>query len=226
MRPGPGVLGRGHRPKGSNGGRGGVGLDPDPRGVISSVVMNDTTDTLPSGRFVLRIDPRLHAALRAAAEEANLSLNEYCARKLASPGGRVAGPAADAVQRAVAVAGEALLGVVAFGSWARDELSSGSDVDLLVVVAEALPITRGLYRSWDESPLSWEGHPVEPHFVHLLGEEDRASGLWAEAALDGVVLHERGLAVSTRLVEVRHRIANGRIERRRSHGHPYWVEVA
>lgn len=187
--------------------------------------MNDTNPSLPSGRFVLRIDPRLHATLRAAAEETGLSLNEYCARKLATPGAEVAGPAADAVHRSVAVAGDALLGVVAFGSWARNRLTAASDVDLLVVVSDDLRITRGLYRGWDETPLTWEGHRVEPHFVHLPGGEERVSGLWAEAALDGIVLFERDLAVSRRLVDVRHRIAEGSVARRESHGHPYWVEV-
>lgn len=187
--------------------------------------MNDTT-SLPSGRFLLRIDPRLHAALRAAAEEAGLSLNEYCARKLASPGGKVVGPAGEAVRRAVALVGEALLGVVAFGSWARDELAATSDVDLLIVVQETVRVTRDMYRPWDRSPLDWEGHPVEPHFVQLPEAGGRVSGLWAEAALDGLVLFERGFVVSRRLVDIRRRIAEGRLQRRRSHGHPYWVEVA
>ena len=187
--------------------------------------MDDTTN-LPSGRFLVRIEPKLHAALRVAAEDAGVSLNEYCARKLMSPGGELAGPSGDPVQRAVAVAGEALLGVVAYGSWARDELSATSDVDLLIVVAEALPVTRSLYQAWDESPLTWEGHPMEPHFVHPCREDERVSALWAEAALDGIVLYERGLAVSRPLVAVRHRIADGRLERRWSHGHPYWVDVA
>lgn len=186
--------------------------------------MSDTVTDLPSGRFVLRIDPRLHAALREAAEASGLSLNEYCARKLASPAGGVVGPAAEAVRRAVAVTGASLQGVVAYGSWARDELARTSDVDLLIVVSRELPVTRGLYTTWDESPLTWKGHAVEPHFVSLPRKGERVSGLWAEAALDGVVLFERGFEVSRRLVEVRHRILEGRFERRRSHGQPYWVE--
>ncbi|MFW6198957.1 MAG: toxin-antitoxin system HicB family antitoxin, partial [Gemmatimonadota bacterium] len=40
--------------------------------------MSDTT-SLPSGRFVLRIDPERHLVLREAAEETGMSLNAYCA---------------------------------------------------------------------------------------------------------------------------------------------------
>ena len=192
---------------------------------------NDTigspgADALPSGRFVLRIDPRLHAALRDRAREAGVSLNEYCARALALPGTGMEGPTTEAVNRAVALVGEALLGVAAFGSWARRESGQGSDVDLLIIVEEGFSIGRGLYRSWDESPVFWEGQPVEPHFVHLPPSGTRLSGMWAEVAIDGVVLFERGLVLSRRLVEFRQIIASGRLLRRRSHGQPYWVEVA
>lgn len=191
--------------------------------------MDDTKEAgqeLPSGRFVLRIDRRLHAALRAAAAASGLSLNQHCALKLASPGSAATGPAADALARAVAVAGETLVGVVAFGSWARDEMAAGSDVDLLVIMGEEVRLERELYRRWDASPVGWSGHPVEPHFVHLPDREDRVSGLWAEAAVDGVVLFERALTVSRWLVQVRRRIAAGRLVRQRSYGQPYWVEAA
>lgn len=190
--------------------------------------MSDTTSAsdLPSGRFVLRIDPRLHAALREAADAADLSLNEYCARKLASPGAAVEGAATEAVERAVEVVGPDLVGVVAFGSWARDELTDRSDVDLLVILDPETPLERELYWEWDASPLRWEGHRVEPHFVHLPRPCARISGLWAEAAVDGVVLFERDLQVSRRLVEIRRRIVAGELVRRRSHGQPYWVEAA
>ena len=77
--------------------------------------------TPASGRFVLRIDPGLHAALRAAARESGVSLNDYCVRKLALPVGSLAAtdPAGAAVARAAGLFGERLLGVVAYGSWAR-----------------------------------------------------------------------------------------------------------
>jgi predicted nucleotidyltransferase len=189
--------------------------------------MADTTKAGSlSGRFVLRIDPGLHAALRAAAEEAGLSLNEYCRRKLMAPGLRVSGPATAVVSAAMAAVGGGLVGVVAFGSWARDELTSRSDVDVLVVVDAGVVIRRELYRIWDANPLSWGGHPVEPHFVRVPDPEARISGLWAEVATDGVVLFERGIEVSRLLASVRRRIAEGALVRRVIHGQPYWVEAA
>ena len=179
----------------------------------------------PSGRFVLRIDPGLHGALRRAAEESGLSLNEYCARKLAVPG-TVAGPTGRVVERAARVCGAALEGVVAFGSWARDEVRGGSDVDVLVVVERGAELRRELYEAWDAEPLEWEGHPIEPHFARLPEPGSPPSGLWAEVAVEGLVLFERGLGVSRWLAEVRGRIAAGSLVRRSSHGHPYWVEAA
>lgn len=155
-----------------------------------------------------------------------MSLNAYCAMKLAAPGAPRAGPGADAVEKAAGVVGDALRGVVAFGSWARDALTTASDVDLLVVVDDAVSLRRGLYRRWDEAPLLWDSHRVEPHFVHLPLREEEVSGLWAEAAVDGVVLFDPGLDVSRRLVEIRQEIAAGRIVREECHGHPYWVRAA
>jgi predicted nucleotidyltransferase len=193
--------------------------------------MNDTKKgprarALPSGRFVLRIEPGLHALLRDAAERSGVSLNEYCARKLALAAGSSSAPATEVVTRAAAMLGDELVGVVAFGSWAREELTRGSDVDVLVIVEPQVAITRELYRRWDAAPLRWGSHPVEPHFVRLPASVARLSGLWAEAAVDGVVLYDRDLSVSRRLVEVRNRIVAGEIVRRRVHGQPYWVEAA
>jgi predicted nucleotidyltransferase len=178
-----------------------------------------------SGRFVLRIDPGLHAALRSAAEAAGMSLNEYCARKLTSEG-VVWSPAVEVVARAASLLGARVRGVLVFGSWARGEAVARSDVDVLVVVDASVALTRRLYHEWDEAPLEWEGHRVEAHFVHLPEPGARLSALWAEAAVDGLILYDRGLDVSRRLVELRDRIASGEMVRRRVHGQRYWVEAA
>jgi len=193
---------------------------------MSDTIKKDREAPPASGRFVLRIDSDLHAALRAAAGTVGISLNEYCARKLASPASVSAGAGFEAVNRAAMVVGDALLGVVVFGSWARREMGEKSDVDLLVIVERGREIDRGLYRTWDEAPLLWNGHLVEPHFVHLPEPGSRLSGLWAEVAVDGVVLFDPDMRVSKRLVAVRREIASGRIYRRRSHGQSYWVGVA
>jgi len=188
--------------------------------------MNDTTAdgrSPASGRFLLRIEPDLHQALRDAAAGAGLSLNEYCARKLAAPGREVGGPASAAVYETLGRFGGDVIGVVAFGSWARGEAAAGSDVDLLLVVRPDTEVTRGLYRVWDEAPVSWEGHAVEPHFVHLPEPGSRITGLWAEVAVEGVVLFDPGFRVSRRLATLRRRVMEERLVRRRAHGQPYWV---
>ncbi len=178
-----------------------------------------------SGRFLLRVPPRLHAALRAAAEEAGVSLNEYCTRKLALPA-EAAGDAVEAVVRAASLFGAGLRAVVLFGSFARGEEREASDVDLLVVLDDSVKISRGLYRQWDEAPLTFEGHRVEPHLVHLPSPDGRTGGLWGEVALDGVVLFACGRALSSVLSRIRRDIAEGRLVRRFVHGQPYWVEAA
>lgn len=181
-----------------------------------------------SGRFVLRIDPGLHAVLRRAAGELGLSLNDYCARKLAVPSGNVTAieGATRAVERAAELFAERLVGIAVFGSWARGEVAGGSDLDILVVVEPRVRLTRRLYRIWDEAPIGWGHRTVEPHFVHLPARNETVAGIWAEVAVDGIVLFERGLALSTRLILVRQDIVSGRIVRRLVHGQPYWVEAA
>ena len=180
-----------------------------------------------SGRFLLRLPPSLHATLEGAAREAGLSLNEYCVRRLAAggPGVLAADPGAEIVARAAAVAGDSLIAVVLHGSLARREAAAASDADVLIVVEAGLALHRSVYRAWDSRPVAWSGRRVDAHFVHPPAD-DALSGLWAEAALDGVVLFERGGHLSTHLVRVRRAIAEGRLLRRVVHGQPYWTEAA
>jgi len=180
---------------------------------------------LPSGRFLLRLSPQLHAGLRDSAAEAGLSLNEFCVRKLSGPG-IDGGPGEAAVGWALDRLGSALVGVVAYGSWARGELADGSDLDLLMVVSDGVALTRDVYREWDSAMLELEGRPVELHFARQPDLGARLSSFWAEVAVDGVVLFERGHDLSKRLAEIRRRIVDERWVRRRVHGQPYWVEAA
>lgn len=185
---------------------------------------NPTDSVRPSGRFLLRLDPQLHGALRRSAAESELSLNEYCARKLSGARPGVSDPGWQAVERARTTVEAGLVGVVVYGSWARGEAVSGSDVDVLIVVAGEVPVVRALYRRWDEEEVRWEGRRVEPHFVHLPTAGEVPSGTWAEVAIDGIVLFDPGLTVSRRLVELRNMIADGGLVRREVHGQPYWLE--
>jgi hypothetical protein len=193
---------------------------------MSDTTSPDPNDDRPSGRFVLRIDPDLHAFLREAAGTAGVSLNEFCSRSLLLPPSDLPEGILEALRRAIRLLGEDLLAAVAFGSWARGELVEESDIDLLLVLRSEVDLRRSLYRAWDRSPLTWSGHSIEPHFVHLPDEGARITGFWAEVVLDGIVLFDRDLALSRRLAEFRRRIASGALVRRWTGGHPYWVEVA
>ena len=179
-----------------------------------------------SGRFVLRMPGQTHAMLEAAARASGLSLNAYCVRKLAGagPGGHFDEQGAASVSRAAAIAGDALVAVILHGSWARGEATPDSDVDLLVVVEPPVAPNRQWYRDWDAQPAVWEGRAVDVHFAHPPAEE-ALSGLWAEVAVDGMVLFDRDRRISAALARIRRSIASGRVVRRVVHGQPYWTEA-
>ena len=181
-----------------------------------------------SGRFVLRLDPELHAELRREAAIRGVSLNALCVQRLTAPGGVPPEfeDAAETVRRATELMGESLVGVVVFGSWARGESADTSDIDVLIVIEGGVPVTRELYRRWDEAPVAWRGRPVDPHFVHLPPERRTPSGLWAEVAIDGIVLHDPRHRLFPRLAAVRRALAEGRLRRRTVHGTGYWTEPA
>jgi len=143
---------------------------------MNDTIWEESERARPSGRFVLRIDPDLHALLRQNAKEAGMSLNELCSRTLALPPAHLPEGLLEATKKAVALVGTNILGVVAFGSWARDEMAEGSDLDLLFVVGSEIKIDRSLYREWDHSPLEWDGRTIEPHFAHLPSEGARITG--------------------------------------------------
>lgn len=182
----------------------------------------------PSGRFLLRVGPSLHALLKVSAREVGLSLNDYCARKLTAPvdAAALADDGAAVVRRAIGLYGPRLAGVVVFGSWARGEAGDASDVDLLVVLERRVPLVRALYAPWDEEPATWDGRRVEVHLAHLPDSGQAPSSIWAEVALDGLIVFERGRQMSSCLAAVRREIAAGRFVRRLSQGQPYWVRVA
>ena len=191
---------------------------------------------IPSGRFLLRIPPALHRELRDRAAGCGSSLNEFCRAAVETA---VHGPTADVTTSSGTAAAEAVLAgfgfqveaVVLFGSGARGHAGTWSDVDLLIVVAAAVPITRALYRTWDRSVAAAAairalGPSVSPHFAHLpvaaAGTRGGGGSLWLEVALHGIVLWQRGWALSRWLGSARVRMAEGAIRRRYAHGQPYW----
>jgi predicted nucleotidyltransferase len=184
----------------------------------------------PSGRFVLRLPVKLHAALRRRASSSGLSLNQLCLRALTEylSEGRTAeiasapGPEARWLQAAHRVLGEEWLGAVLFGSEARGEARGDSDIDLLLVAGPAVPLTRRLYALWDEQPGD-DRH--SPHFVHLPASVTAAGSLWLEAAVDGTVLYDREGRVGRFLGRLRRAMAAGRLRRKTAYGQPYWVKA-
>lgn len=178
-----------------------------------------------SGRLLLRLPPAVHAVIRVSAQRLGVSVNEFCVRRLAT-GGPTLGlrePWPELVTRANGQFGPALAGVLAHGSQVRGTAHVGSDIDALIVVDPTIPLTRSLYDEWEASPLDWQGPPLDVHFVHLSNAGDPPSGLWCEAATEGVVVWERDEALTAWLLYVRQEIAEGRLVRRFAQGQPYWV---
>ena len=157
-----------------------------------------------------------------------MSLNEYCVRALAGPEPLAVGhPMALAVyQHAAEVGGARLAGIIVHGSWVRAQARTSSDIDVLVVVDSGLSLTRALYRAWDKTPLAWEGRSVDAHFIHFPSSPDRASGVWCEAATDGLLFYDRDGRVDETLRRIRREIADGRLVRKHAHGQPYWTVAA
>ena len=190
------------------------------------------TETVPPhdspARFLLRLPGALHRQLVANASAEALSLNEYCVRRLGGPDLGI--PARQQVAAVLAsastVAGANLLGVIAHGSWVRSEARDSSDVDVMIVIERSVPLTRSLYRAWDGAAPTWDGRAVDAHFVHLPAAAGRASSVWCELAVEGLLLSDRDGAVSAALIDVRRAIAHGRLVRKTAHGQPYWTQAA
>jgi hypothetical protein len=77
---------------------------------------------------------------------AHLSVNEYCVRRLRTPGPPLAlhDHAQALTARAADLLTNRLVGVVLHGSFVRGEARQTSDIDALVVVDASVPLTRSL----------------------------------------------------------------------------------
>lgn len=182
---------------------------------------------------MIRMDAALHRQLAARAQGQNLSLNRLCLQLLKN--GMEKG-GAEEPWRAVALPlvkplkkhfGQNLLGVAVFGSQVQKTATSQSDLDLLVVLDDGVPIKRELYSWWD-AHVKWTGpiQTVNPHFVHLPGDPSKAGGFWLEVALHREILFEKGQKLSAALSEMLKPIQEGKVVRLFSNGHPYWVKEA
>lgn len=178
--------------------------------------------------MLLRLPGPLHRELVRVAESHGLSFNEFCVRRLRAPAGpqETSSVRALVLDHAQATFGARLAGVLALGSWARGDAAAGSDIDVLIVIDSSLALTRDLYRGWDRTALVFEGRAIDAHFIHLPMPGGAPTAVWCEAAIDGLVWHDRDGAVERRLAEVRRAIADGRVVRGRVHGQPYWKGAA
>lgn len=187
-----------------------------------------------SGKFVLRVPSELHLRLKELSLARRISLNELCSRKLSEL------KDLEAVEETAFSDSHSLfqeihrrfpgvVSIVLFGSVARGEQTQASDIDLLLVMSEETVLSRELYSAWDKlcSALS-ERFPqamkFSPHFVHLPKTVMEAGSLWFEVALDGKIMAAEDVSVSRFLYCVREKMAQGKIQRKLSHGHPYWIK--
>ncbi len=174
----------------------------------------------PSGKFVLRLQPRLHLRLREEARRHEVSLNEWIVSRL-EPNPLEA--ATVPVEPILSAFDNQIEGVVLFGSTARGERRKDSDVDLLIVLRSDIEIRRGLYSAWDQKVAPLLGDVYSPQFTHLHETTQSASSLWLEVAMEGQVLFDPEGQVRKFMRALREQIAEGAFVRKLSHGHPYWV---
>jgi len=170
-----------------------------------------------SGKFVLRLDQRLHQRLKEEAKSQGSSLNTLCLKKLSqsasSPHAEVLSSIVDTYQP---------LGVVLFGSAARGESRESSDIDLLIILDASTPINRDLYQKWEKAlPKATK---YSPQFVHISPQNDSIGGIWLESSLEGEILYDRDKIVKNEMIRIRSVIADGKYLRKASHGHAYWVK--
>ena len=114
-----------------------------------------------------------------------------------------------------------LLGLLLFGSYARQQSFKTSDKDLLIVLQDCIPIKRNLYQEWDNN-LAMHFVNVSPHFVHL-PKLIHIGTLWLEVALEGQMIFDRNQQLFGILSKIKQQIEQGKYIRKQAHGHPYWV---
>lgn len=185
----------------------------------------------PSGKFVLRISPQLHRQLAREASRLGISLNQLCSNLLEK------NPNLEGLKRerfnfldpilheTKQRFGKDLVGVAVFGSQVTGQATTGSDLDLLIVLALTVPIYRPLYSWWDEKITAPGATIVNPHFVHLPPTPEEAGSLWLEVAIAHEVLWQRENQLGRVITKILDRIASDRLRRYWSNGQPYWVRT-
>ncbi len=162
------------------------------------------------------MDPSTHKALKEKADELGESLNSLCLKRLVGTPLHVSSVP---VQKLISEFKP--IGVALFGSAARDESRDSSDIDLLIVLDRHQTISRQLYSQWDQ--VFPTEKKLSPQFVQWPELEAAVGSLWLEVALDGEILYDPTQQLKKSLRRIRKMIAEGRYQRKSSHGHSYWV---
>ncbi|MBI4373525.1 MAG: nucleotidyltransferase domain-containing protein [Deltaproteobacteria bacterium] len=182
-----------------------------------------------SGKFVLRIEPKFHRLLSQESERRKTSLNTLCIDLLKR--GFKKGDTEDErfgflkpiIRQVEDHFGSELEGILIFGSQVTGQATESSDLDLLIVLKSSLPLTRSLYRWWDEKVSLSGTIVVNPQFAHIPLSMEEAGSLWLEVATASQMIWERDLVVTDFLELLREFIASDRVRRNWSQGQPYWV---
>lgn len=170
-----------------------------------------------SGKFVIRMNPQMHAQLKKEAYNQNISLNEMVNLKLLK-----ANP--DRYKSIKKEFKDSLIGIVLFGSTVRGDFRSSSDIDLLIVLDNSQPIQRSLYSRWDEKIEPELGSKYSPQFSHLT-DLNNISSLWLEVGLEGEIIFDPSKKIRRTISQIKNKIASGQYIRKVTHGHPYWIRT-
>ena len=169
------------------------------------------------------MDGALFKQLQALADERALSLNQYCLKILSRAPHSENLQMIDLIKKYYK---ESLNGIVLFGSHARDTATTSSDIDILLVLDESLPLRSKLYSEWEKRLASDMAATVSPHFAHLPPDAKQVGSLWLEVALEGKVLWDPYAKVQHMLKNIRDRVSSGEYQRKMTYGVPYWTKRA
>ncbi len=115
----------------------------------------------------------------------------------------------------------AILGILLYGSHARGDATSRSDIDILVVLDSSVLIQRVLYAEIDSYSGMDQRYSVM--LSHLPEPEKRPSTLWLEVAQECVILSDQDHKIAKAITFLQGLIHEGKVLRKESHGQGYWV---
>jgi len=182
-----------------------------------------------SGKFVLRLTQDLHKTISDYANNNGLSLNKACIDLIQK------GLSKDNTKDELYLFlepiiakikehfGKDLVGIMLFGSYATNESTEASDIDLLIVLSNDIPIVRKLYRWWDNEISETNLEIINPHFVNLPKDIKKVTGLWLEVAEKGKVLYQRNQLIEKTISKIKKLTQDGMVRKYVSNGHPFWV---